>query len=369
MKNEKHSLSNIKSLLNQWKSVLTDENSGLIYVKVKLSNKENKKINLKLKAKLMEIVTKLIDLSNKEIENILSLLKYINNQEKNGVFLVSQGLINKIELVKENFNKIMLNINKAFDWNVNFGKDDEKDVDLNRKLKENSHKSNEAKEDKENKVKSQVKSEFTLKKTIKNEENQEKPGKSYKNNEEEGQFRDIKRELNYIKDYILSLDKKYSFILLHDQDRESDKTTITRLKNDYDKLQSDVKIMNNEMDNLLKVISSYEERVACLEEKNYQLLTQNKSLEKILRLTKNDMKDVNLNEETKGKVGRSIVKEREDSIRSNSRRRVLLNRSQYDNDNDDYNHQSFNNNMTSSSLLTNKPLQNHKKERVLLKKK
>ena len=121
---------NVILTLNKWNKNIREELEILIYSGNNIKNDSLNKIIVNDKKKLNEILEKLKLLTIKVMENINDLLVEINNKKiKN----FEQKFFSKTELIRENYNKIILNNNKFIISNPNLMKLKEEYLKLSRK--------------------------------------------------------------------------------------------------------------------------------------------------------------------------------------------------------------------------------------------
>ena len=121
---------NVILTLNKWNKNIREELEILIYSGNSIKNDSLNKIIVNDKKKLNEILEKLKLLTIKVMENINDLLVEINNKKiKN----FEQKFFSKTELIRENYNKIILNNNKFIISNPNLMKLKEEYLKLSRK--------------------------------------------------------------------------------------------------------------------------------------------------------------------------------------------------------------------------------------------
>ena len=121
---EKLSIYNLKHNLSKWGENLKEELEGIIFIKVNMMN-ESKilrflkilVIEKKVKTKLKEIINKLEMIIIREIEKIDTI---VSNIEKFSVVEVDENLFKSFELIRENYNKILLNIQKVIKFDLRF---------------------------------------------------------------------------------------------------------------------------------------------------------------------------------------------------------------------------------------------------------
>ena len=128
---------NVILTLNKWNKNIREELEILIYSGNNIKNDSLNKIIVNDKKKLNEILEKLKLLTIKVMENINDLLVEINNKKiKN----FEQKFFSKTELIRENYNKIILNNNKFIISNPNLMKLKEEYLKLSRKKFKNIYK-------------------------------------------------------------------------------------------------------------------------------------------------------------------------------------------------------------------------------------
>ena len=121
---------NVILTLNKWNKNIREELEILIYTGNNIKNDSLNKILVNDKKKINEILEKLKLLTIKVMENINDLLIEINNKKiKN----FEQKYFTKIELIRDNYNKIILNNNKFIISNPNLMKLKEEYLKLSRK--------------------------------------------------------------------------------------------------------------------------------------------------------------------------------------------------------------------------------------------
>ena len=128
-------LENIILTLNKWNKNITEELEILIYLGNNIKNDSLNKITVYDKKKINEIIEKLKLLTIKIMENINDFLLEINNNKKSKNS--EQKNFNKVELIRENYNKIILNNNKFIISNPNLMKLKEEYLKLSRKKLKN----------------------------------------------------------------------------------------------------------------------------------------------------------------------------------------------------------------------------------------
>ena len=128
-------IENIILTLNKWNKNITEELEILIYIGNNIKNDSLNKIIVNDKKKKNEIIEKLKLLTIKIMENINDFLLEINNNKKSKNS--EQKNFNKVELIRENYNKIILNNNKFIISNPNLMKLKEEYLKLSRKKLKN----------------------------------------------------------------------------------------------------------------------------------------------------------------------------------------------------------------------------------------
>ena len=101
---------NIK--LVEWKSSLRNELEGILYLRNKI-NKENLNTDNKVKKKITAIINKLENIILNEVENITEMISLIDREK---ISVLNEKIYVKFELVRDNYNKIMFNINKMINF-------------------------------------------------------------------------------------------------------------------------------------------------------------------------------------------------------------------------------------------------------------
>lgn len=102
--------------LIEWKNSLKNELQGLIFLR-KTINNESQKTDNKVKKKVTEIINKLEGIILNEVDNISGLIFEI---ERERIMQVENKLYVKFELIRDNYNKIMLNIHKMKSFSPDF---------------------------------------------------------------------------------------------------------------------------------------------------------------------------------------------------------------------------------------------------------
>lgn len=102
-----------------WRDNLRDELEGLVYLRNGLNN--DKDIRNVLKNKLIDVSNKFESFILKEIENLSDFIFQI---EKNHVLEIDEKIFAKTEYLRDNYNKILLNIQKVKPYLIFLSLDD-----------------------------------------------------------------------------------------------------------------------------------------------------------------------------------------------------------------------------------------------------
>ena len=302
----KISIQEVNLRLLGFKKTLKNELEGLLFLRNKL-NKENQQTDNKLKKKITDIINKLENIIINEVENISGFLCEIEREKKEDV---DNNLYVKFELIRDNYNKIMLNISKMMTFSPEISstmenlkkQEEQKSYEVDSELNIIEKKLKEAKDIKQlatnTLVQQDNKSNLSDQKTLrtltpsKSNLKQTNPTPSVKSktysktpikkkemtpqsnsnnnpivNQNNNSFFHLNKELDYLKQYVKELEQT----IASSKQKNFDKESFNLLNENYFKLLADYKIMKNDLEEL-------EQNISEVKKKEQIILNENKSL-------------------------------------------------------------------------------------------
>lgn len=98
-----------KANLMNWKSNLKDELEGLLYLRETINNDQTLNVENTIKTKISDIICKLENIITKEVEGISMFMQEL---DRNKTEVIDDKIYSKLEVFRDNYNKILLNIHK-----------------------------------------------------------------------------------------------------------------------------------------------------------------------------------------------------------------------------------------------------------------
>jgi len=312
---QKTTITEVKLNLHKWKNNLKDELDGLVYLKQKF-NSGSIKIESSLMNKITDVITKLDLLIEKEIENISD---FINVLDRRGNDTLDDKTYTKLELIRDNYNKILLNIhkmlnnspdlqiknkqNKSNNKNIPKSTRPEEDYQIDKEINIIQHKILKVNTEDKQKEKAQALSKIsnkipktedtTIIHTSKRNKKQQKlnnnTNKSFTNAntnisninfEQKPNFQGIQSEILIIKEYLSKLESKLSAV----ENLDFDKNNILKMKEEHLKIETEMKLMTKDINELTETLGAYEKRIYLLEDTNNKLMKKNQILNEVIEM-------------------------------------------------------------------------------------
>lgn len=98
-----------KANLMSWKTNLKDELEGLLYLRETINNDQSLNVEKNIKTKISDIICKLENIISKELEGISMFMQEL---DRNKTEVIDDKIYSKLEVFRDNYNKILLNIHK-----------------------------------------------------------------------------------------------------------------------------------------------------------------------------------------------------------------------------------------------------------------
>lgn len=106
---ESTDVNSLKARLSQWRNGLKEEYDGLSYLRATINKDSSIGIDSKLKSKITDLINKLETVITKEMESIRA---FQFELQRNRTQSLDDKVYTKVEIIRDNYNKIILNIQK-----------------------------------------------------------------------------------------------------------------------------------------------------------------------------------------------------------------------------------------------------------------